>query len=189
MRKIWIRNAVLLTLLFLLFFTKPGIAFRARVMRVFISAPSIKKEEEYSEYKLIPGLKRWVVKDLQGNHYRFSDLGKKPIFISFWTTWSPASLSALHSIQKLYDKYHDRVVFVMISNEKPAAIKSYLADHPYTFPVYTPLTATPRDFKMTSIPFTVVMDIKQKSVLREAKASDWDTEVVHKLLEHLIKND
>lgn len=178
-----IKNAVLLVLLAFLFFTPPGKTLRVRFMRLLIMAPKIKDKPDY---KALLGLGNWVLKDLKGNRYDFSSWKGQVIFLNFWASWCPPCRVEMPSIQRLYERFGDRVVFLLVSAEKCTAIEAYLDERTYDFPVYQSLTSPPAALQTHSLPFTVVIDRRGRLVLQETGASDWDAKAVHQLLEKLI---
>ena len=115
------------------------------------------------EGRLAPDI---LLKDIDGNELRLSDLKGKPLFIDMWATWCLPCLFQRPDFQKLSEKYTE-IQFVGISidlevkrwKEKlekegiPARIKEYLADT-YALEDSWDLTSIPRfilidkDFKI-----------------------------------------
>ncbi|HJA14685.1 MAG TPA: TlpA family protein disulfide reductase [Candidatus Butyricimonas faecavium] len=123
----------------------------------------LQKRATLMEGRLAPDI---LLKDIDGNELRLSDLKGKPLFIDMWATWCLPCLFQRPDFQKLSEKYTE-IQFVGISidlevkrwKEKlekegiPARIKEYLADT-YALEDSWDLTSIPRfilidkDFKI-----------------------------------------
>ncbi len=92
---------------------------------------------------------------------RLSDHFGKPIVINFWATWCGPCRSELPAFDAMYQKYGDKVTFLMINltdgyNDTVGGVKEFIADSDYTFPVYydTEYSAA-NAYEIYSIPETV----------------------------------
>lgn len=79
--------------------------------------------------------------DMAGNKVSLSDFAGKPIVINFWATWCGPCKNEMPYFQNMYDKYGDRVTFVMLNatdgdRDTVEKVKQFIADNGYTFPVY-----------------------------------------------------
>jgi len=78
--------------------------------------PSTLNNDE--QFSINDQTKAWQINDMEGNQVSFGSLNNKPVFINFWATWCPPCVAELPGIADLYEKYHDEVNFVIVSNEK-----------------------------------------------------------------------
>lgn len=79
--------------------------------------------------------------DMQGNEVSVKDLLGKPTIINFWATWCSYCMEEMPDFQKAYEKYGDKVNFIMIDavdgyRETVDIGKEYVQKQGYTFPVY-----------------------------------------------------
>lgn len=80
---------------------------------------------------------------VSGKPMRISSLGK-PAFVNFWGTWCPPCKAEMPEMQKLYDKYKDRVEFVGVSmgpRDNAGGVKNFV-NHPPAERPNTPLAYT-----------------------------------------------
>ena len=128
----------------------------------------------------------WSVQSLAGEKKRVSEyFGDKIVFLNFWATWCGPCVSEMPSIQKLYDKFGEKIVFACISNEKLSDISEFISSKGYTFPVYK-IDFAPAQFEIKGIPATFIIDdkiIKYKHV----GGADWGHDKVVEYLENLIE--
>ena len=78
----------------------------------------------------------WVLVDLEGNMVPFSSMKEKPVFLSFWATWCPPCRAELPNIQRLHEKFGDRIAMVLASNEDVPVLEKFMLENDYDFPVY-----------------------------------------------------
>ncbi|KPL13520.1 MAG: hypothetical protein AMS26_14125, partial [Bacteroides sp. SM23_62] len=78
----------------------------------------------------------WTLMDLNGMPVSFRDFKGEVIFLGLWATWCPPCRAEMPNIQHLYEKYGNRVRFVLASQEDRETILRYAEDHNYTMPVY-----------------------------------------------------
>ncbi len=83
----------------------------------------------------------FTVQDAQGNQVTLSSLQGKPVVVGFWASWCPSCRNEASSVQSLYERYGDRVSFMMIdvvdgSRETVATGSAWVADKGYDYPVY-----------------------------------------------------
>jgi len=128
----------------------------------------------------------WELKDLDGNTLNFKDLENRVVFLNFWATWCPPCIAELPSIQDLHDDYKDKIAFVLISSEKLEVVKSFKDKKGYNLNSFTPLSAYPSYFNISSIPRTFLIDKKGKIVIDKSGAANWNSETVRQQIDELI---
>lgn len=64
----------------------------------------------------------------------------KPMVVNLWATWCPYCVAEMADYQKLYEKYGDRLQFVMLNvcdtAREVSLARDYIAEEGFTFPVY-----------------------------------------------------
>ncbi len=109
-------------------------------------------------------LRDFTVFDAEHNELRAADLAGKPAIINFWASWCPPCCAELPFFDSAWAAHGDRIRFVMINladdnSETPTAIKSFLEENGYRFPVYYDLNADAANaYAINSIPMTLFVD-------------------------------
>ena len=89
----------------------------------------------------MPDVIDFTLEDGNGNTYNLSDkFGDKPIVVNLWASWCPPCKSEMPHFQEAYEKYGDRVEFIMVDiiddvQETRASGKKFLDDNGYSFPI------------------------------------------------------
>lgn len=129
--------------------------------------------------------------DLEGNEKELYATQQKPTFINFWATWCGPCQSELPHIEAAYQKYKDRVNFMMVnatSTERSEEdIVRFLKKHQYTFPVVLDrrdTNVTFDQYKLVGIPVTLAIDPQGRIVYKRI-GSIRETEV-KQLMEQLV---
>ena len=97
--------------------------------------------------------------DADGNAVKLSDFFDKPLVLNFWATWCGPCKSEMPGFDRLYDKYKDRVNFVMLNvSDSEEDVADFLEENGYGFPVYFDKTQIASyTYGASSIPLTFVM--------------------------------
>ena len=87
----------------------------------------------------------------------------KPVVINVWATWCPYCIDEMQDFQALYDKYADRVQFVMLdsanSSSEVAKAQDFVKEQGFSFPVFYDLNwEVQRFFGVRGLPTTIVID-------------------------------
>lgn len=102
----------------------------------------------------------FTVYDYDGNAVKLSDSYGKPIVFNFWATWCGPCKSEMPGFEKMYKKYKDKVVFMMInSSDSRKDVLKFMDENGYTFPIYyddTQIAAY--TYGVSAIPATYVTD-------------------------------
>ncbi|WP_223033185.1 TlpA family protein disulfide reductase [Hanstruepera marina] len=128
----------------------------------------------------------WKLVDQDGNPFDFNNAKGQVIFVNFWATWCPPCIAEMPSIEALYKDYNDKVLFLLVSNEKPEAIVKFKEKRSFNFKFYNPISAPPSYFETRSIPKTYVIDKSGNIVMDRGGAANWNSDKVRATLDRLI---
>lgn len=128
-----------------------------------------------------------VLYDETGKKFTLSTAKDKVVLINFWATWCPPCIAEMPSLQKLYDKYKNDVVFLFITSDNMEVVSEFKAKRSYAFPVYNAPKEFFEAFEISSIPRTFVIDKQGEIVIDKSGAVDWYKDSVRKELTKLVK--
>lgn len=116
------------------------------------------------------------------------DMAKgKVVLLNFWASWCAPCIAEMPSLQSLYDRYKDKVVFIFLTDEADAELAVFRKEKNYNFPIYRSLSKPPKLFAGKSIPRTYVIDTQGEICIDKKGAADWDTKKIHALLDALVQ--
>ena len=146
-------------------------------------SPSVSAVEESDKIDTY----NWSLNGLNTTNIDFSDLKGKVVFVNFWATWCPPCRAEMPMIQKLYDDYNDKVVFIFVTNENWSTVEKFYNKNSYNLPSYNSISSPPNNFTETnSIPATYLLDKEGNILIKKTGAADWDSDKVRNLLDELI---
>ena len=128
----------------------------------------------------------WKLRDESGLIYDFNQAKDKVVVVNFWATWCPPCIAEMPSLEKLYDKYKDDVVFLFVTNDDNALITKFKDSKNFTFPSYQPIDNNL--FEVNSIPRTFVIDKSGKIAIDKSGAIDWYSQSVQDEIDTLLKS-
>ena len=107
----------------------------------------------------------FTVYDRDGNAVKLSDMKGKPVVLNFWATWCPYCVEEMPDFEAAYNKYKDKVVFMMINvtdgAETIEKASAFVDSYGYTFPVYFDTTQEAAyAYYATSLPISFFIDAK-----------------------------
>jgi len=143
------------------------------------SIESIDNREAVSNYT-------WKLKGLTTNDLDFTSAKGKVVFVNFWATWCPPCRAEMPMIQKLYDDYKDKIEFVFVTTDSKEKVESFYKKNSYDLPTYTMVTNSPKEFEVSSIPASYLLDKNGNIVISKVGAADWNSNKVRKLLDELL---
>src|SRR5690606_4763150 len=129
----------------------------------------------------------WSLRDENNKVYNLQEAKGKVVLINFWATWCPPCIAEMPSMQKLYNDYNDKIVFLFVTNEGLDVINPFLKKHQYTFGVYRPESNYPAQFDVTSIPRTFLIDKDGNIIIDKSGASNWNSDSVRSIIDSLLK--
>ena len=149
---------------------------------LIVHQPKVNKEKSQLNLETY----NWQLQDLQGNTIPFEEFKNKVVFINLWATWCPPCIAELPDLQKLYNEYGDKVVFLFISNENPDKISAFLQKRGFNIPAYIPLSQYPADFETNSIPTSFLIDKKGEIVIGKKGVAKWNSKRIKGVLDALV---
>jgi thiol-disulfide isomerase/thioredoxin len=129
----------------------------------------------------------WTLKTANGTEINLEEKFKdQVVFINFWATWCPPCIAEMPAIEKLYQKYKDKVGFAIISNEDIGMIEDFRNRNKYTFPVYQIQMEIPEIFNLSIIPSTFILAPDRRIALKHVGGADWSHADVMNFIDELI---
>ncbi len=182
-KKINLKNIIFLVVIALLLIpqTRRPITIFMHKGLAYLNSPSVINDEQVtlSSYA-------WKLKNEHGELFNFNQTKGKVVFINFWATWCPPCVAEMPEIQSLYKDYKDQIEFVFVSNEDHQVINAFLDKHGYTFKVHSPITMYPKEFDVSSIPRTFLIDKDGRIVLDKTGAVNWNSDKVRDIINGLL---
>jgi thiol-disulfide isomerase/thioredoxin len=131
----------------------------------------------------------WNIHTLDGEKKRASEyFDNKIVFLNFWATWCGPCVGEMPSIQKLYDKFGNRIAFACVSNEKLSEISEFIESKGFTFPVYK-IDVAPAEFDIKGIPATFIISKDKIIKFKHIGGADWSHDKVIEYLENMLKEN
>jgi thiol-disulfide isomerase/thioredoxin len=137
------------------------------------------------QFELSDEAKNWKIYDYKLHPISLEELNDKPVFLNIWATWCPPCIAELPGILDVYQDYKDKVHFVLISNESPDKVKSFLDKNKYDKHPFYFYQRLPGDLQTKSIPTTYIIDKAGKVVLEKKGSARWSSGKIRKLLDGL----
>lgn len=103
-----------------------------------------------------------ALNDLRGAEHRLSDFLGQVVLVNLWATWCPPCAAEMPVYQRFYEQHGSEGFTVIAVNdgEPEADVRSFIADHGLTFPVWMDpaYEATDGAFKTKNLPSSYVID-------------------------------
>ncbi len=112
----------------------------------------------------------FTVIDESGKEINFSSVYGKPSVVNIWATWCPYCIEEFPDFQDMYDKYKDKINFLMINatdgqNETVEKASDFIKNTGYSFPVYYDVYfEASGTFSATHLPTTFFIDSNGNAV-------------------------
>ncbi len=182
MRKKTDLNILLIAFVLSFFVTPLGDYGKVVLNRFFATTPTVIRSgnrRQLSDYN-------WKLKDANWGYFNFERSKGKVIFINFWASWHLPSRAQLKDVQELYDQYKGKVQFYIITDEERADPEEFIVKNGYTFPITYQIIGEPGPIEILKPSGTYILDKSGFVTVHQNAISDWDNDVVHKLLNELL---
>ena len=132
----------------------------------------------------------FTVIDQEGMEKKSSEFYDKPMLVIEWASWCPHCHEQLPIVQKLYEKYGDKVHFVMLDlsddkKEPKEKADSYIKKNGFTFPYYYDKGQIAADaLQVESIPSIYIVDKSHK--IKNVFVEEQDEKILEKEIEAII---
>lgn len=175
-------NAAVIVLLALFLFTPVGFHLRVYISRLFSFSPSVLAVDE----RLVLTNYNWQLTNTEGDSFDFNEVRGKVVLVNFWATWCPPCVAEMPSLQKLFNDYGDKVVFVIVAQDEKKKVSSFLNKKEYSFPVYFENTSSPDLLSTEYIPTTYIIDKRGEIVVQTTGSKNWNSNTTRELLDKLL---
>lgn len=137
-------------------------------------------------------LPAFVVSQRDGVMASLDNVKGQLVLLNFWATWCPPCRAEMPSIEALYKKTRDIPFTVMAVSvaENPATVEDFLANNPYTFPIYLDERGhASSSFVTRGIPTTFILDKQGRAIAGMIGSRSYDgpemTALIRELAERL----
>jgi peroxiredoxin len=131
----------------------------------------------------------FALKDLSGNEMRLKDFRGKVIFLNFWTTWCPACLVEMPSMEKLYREFKNKdfVILAVDMQEDSETVRKFKARFKLSFPILLDTDGVVAAYYgVRGIPATYFVDREGNLYAAAMGARDWAGEDARQLVRNLL---
>ncbi len=177
-----ISNTVFVILLVLFFIPNTRGMMQIVLTRIFSFSPGLVNVEERVKVSSYD----WKLHGVNTESINFDIAKGKVVLINYWATWCPPCIAEMPSLQKLYNDYKDKVVFLFITMDDDPELNKFMEDKNYYYPIYRSLSQTPKPFVGKSLPTTYVIGKDGTIVINKVGAADWNTSKVRETLDRLL---
>ena len=130
-------------------------------------------------------LRRIKLTDLDGQSLTLADFSGKPVFLNFWATWCTPCIQEMSSIEQIYRRYGDEVVFLAASHEELEVLRAFRDHHQFTFPIVR-LDVDYIDAFVITLPTTLLIDATGELRYEEEGMRVWHSANVVRKVRELI---
>ena len=133
----------------------------------------------------------FTLPDMDGEMHTLDDFRGKVVMLNFWATWCPPCRREMPSMQRLYEKYHERGLAVIAVNqfEDPDLVFEFtgrLSLEP-TFPIlFDRESRVSEQYRVKGLPTTYLLDKAGRIHFRAIGGREFDHPEVEALIESLL---
>lgn len=182
-KKSTIQNIAFIIFIALLLFSPLGTFVKVQLNRLLAFSP---KTIIASEQKQISS-DQWQLIDANGKNVSLEQFKGKLIFINFWATWCPPCIAEMPSMQKLYDDYQGKIVFLFVTTDSFEKANAFLIKENLNLPIYQSGTNPPLELESTTIPATYLINQHGNIVVAKIGTADWNSDSFRKNLDELLE--
>jgi thiol-disulfide isomerase/thioredoxin len=131
----------------------------------------------------------FALMDLNGNVVHLEDYRGKVIFLNFWTTWCPACLVEMPSMEKLYKEFKDKdfIILAVDMQEGAETVKKFKKKFKLSFPILLDEEGVVASYYgVKAIPATYLIDRTGYFYAAAMGARDWASDDAFLLIKHLL---
>lgn len=129
---------------------------------------------------------------LEGKKMGNDDFKGKLVVLNFWATWCPPCRLEMPSMERLYQEFNGKGLEVVAINfmEREKAIKSFLKENGFTFPVLLDKNGEiSRNYGVHGLPVTYLIARNGNLLARSMGYKDWYKPEARELISMLLKDD
>jgi thiol-disulfide isomerase/thioredoxin len=181
-RKKTVLNIILIAFILSFFVTPLGYHGKVLLNTLFSFSPDVvhaSGREKIVDY-------HWKLKDPNWDYFNFDRSEGKVVFINLWASWRLPSAAELKTIQKLYNKYKDKVDFYIITDEERPPVDEFMEENDFTFPVTYLIIGERSPVETNDPPRSYIIDRNGYIVVDKKGIADWDHPKVYAVLDSLI---
>jgi len=168
-----------LLILLLLIPTSRTMLIRATLFRPKIITESSGVTMKTEDYQL-------ALEDLDGNSVNLSEYSNQTILISFWATWCAPCRAEMPSIQKMADRYGEKLPIFLITSEEKEKVSKFLQESGYHIPVYFQKSRSTGILDINSYPTTFLISSKGEIIIHKKGAANWNSKDLRRKLDELL---
>ena len=94
--------------------------------------------------------------------------------MSFWASWHLPSKASLESIERLYKRFGNHIVFLIVTNEERDPVEQFIKNQDFSFPITYRVVKDKSPFKSMALGTSYVISAKGNIVVETSRISDWD---------------
>ncbi len=177
-----VSNALFVILLILFFIPNTRGMMQIFLTRIFSFSPGVVHVEERKQVATYD----WKLHGVNTESINFAAAKNKVVLINYWATWCAPCIAEMPSLQKLYNDYQEKVVFLFVTNEVDEDISKFMNAKKYNYPVYRSLSEHPKPFINSPIPQTYLLDKKGNIVIDKTNAANWNSDKVRETIDKLL---
>jgi thiol-disulfide isomerase/thioredoxin len=142
---------------------------------LFVAVAGIVAFWLYRKYRVAPDLavEHLNLKNLDGSTFNTSELRGKTLFVNYWATWCGECLTEMPSIEAAFNQTdREKVVFLMITDDSPERINSFLAKHNYPMQ-FVYIDQRLQEIGINTIPTSYIFDEDGNELFTHVGGLDW----------------
>ncbi|MEM8522016.1 TlpA disulfide reductase family protein [Flavobacterium sp. PL12] len=177
------KNIAFLVFIALFLFTPLGTFVKVQLNRLIVFAP---KTIEVQDQKVLSTY-QWQLVNATGKNVSLEEFKGKIIFINFWATWCPPCIAEMPSLQKLYNDYQNKVVFLFVTTDPFEKANKFLDKEKLSLPIFQPLSNPPLEMESSTIPATYVIDKEGNIIVAKIGTADWNSDSFRKKIDEYLQ--
>jgi peroxiredoxin len=119
---------------------------------------------------------------LDGKAIKLSDLRGKVVLLDFWATWCGPCIAELPNVKQAYEKYGKGGAFEIVGislDQDPEQVRRFVKSQQMPWPqiVLGPGNPVAKQYNVTAIPATFLIDRDGKVIAKDLRGKDLDQEL------------